>query len=322
MDKSKKLAKTKPATLLPGQKEFSQAQLLEFIHHDYETARRFYEKACKAGHPIAQYQYGLWFMDENCERVKPDDVKARRLFEASAANDHGIAQIALAQMYENGRGGLKKDPSKALHWYKEAVKNPSSIARENIGKIYYKIAYMYMEGVGTMKDVNKALKWFKKAQLDSSVSHRVQSLLQTLAQINPGAPRQREADKRWSVMSDYIEKLPQDEKPKTFGAWVKVMKKCGYGVHEQHVLKTDENTPCNFPEFLELCGGSFLTLDTYELQDVAEPKRKCGYCKKEEGDDVTLKLCSKCAQPYCSRTCQKNDWRAHKPVCVAVHENL
>ena len=45
---------------------------------------------------------------------------------------------------------------------------------------------MYMEGVGTMKDVNKALKWFKKAELDSSVSHRVQTLLETLAQINPG----------------------------------------------------------------------------------------------------------------------------------------
>ena len=75
-------------------------------------------------------------------------------------------------------------------------------------------------------------------------------------------------------------------------------------------------------EFLELCGGSFSTLETYELQGVLGPKRKCGYCDKEEGDDVTLKLCSRCAQPYCSRTCQKNDWRAHKPVCNTVHESL
>jgi hypothetical protein len=142
MEKSKKLAKTKPASMFPGQKEFNQAQLLEFIHHDYEMARRFYEKACKAGHPIAQYQYGLWFMDEKGERVKPDDVKARKLFEASATNDYGIAQVALAQMYENGSGGLKKDPSKALHWYKEAVKNPSSIARESLSKIYFKVPHV------------------------------------------------------------------------------------------------------------------------------------------------------------------------------------
>ena len=63
----------------------------------------------------------------------------------------------------------------------------------------------------------------------------------------PGAPCQREADRRWSVMSDYVDKLPQDEKPKTFGSWTKVMKKCGYGVHEEYVLKINENTPCNFP---------------------------------------------------------------------------
>jgi hypothetical protein len=48
-------------------------------------------------------------------------------------------------------------------------------------------------------------------------------------------------------MSDYVDKLPQDEKPKTFGSWTKVMKKCGYGVHEEYVLKINENTPCNFP---------------------------------------------------------------------------
>ena len=45
---------------------------------------------------------------------------------------------------------------------------------------------MYMEGVGTMKDVNKALKWFKKAELDSNLSQTVQSLLETLAKVNPG----------------------------------------------------------------------------------------------------------------------------------------
>ncbi|CAB4032269.1 sel1 repeat family, partial [Paramuricea clavata] len=185
MEEPKKIAKTKPRSMFAGQKEFNQAQLLEFVHHDYETARRFYEKACKAGHPMAQYQYGLWFADVKGERIKPDEIKARKLFEASAENGHGIAQVALAQMYETGRGGLKQDESMALYWYKEAVKNPSSIARENISNIYNKIAFMYMEGVGTMKDVNKALKWFKKAEMDSNLSQTVQSLLETLAKVNP-----------------------------------------------------------------------------------------------------------------------------------------
>lgn len=139
MQKSKKIAKTKPASVHSGQKEFNQAQLLEFIHHDYETARRFYEKACKAGNPMAQYQYGLWYLDDSGERVKPDEVKARRYFEASAENGHGVAQVALAQMYEGGRGGLIKDERKAFYWYKEAVKNPASIAKENLDKVYHKV---------------------------------------------------------------------------------------------------------------------------------------------------------------------------------------
>ena len=48
-------------------------------------------------------------------------------------------------------------------------------------------------------------------------------------------------------MSDYVDKLTLEEKPKTFDSWVKVMKKCGYGVHEEYLQKTNENTPCNFP---------------------------------------------------------------------------
>lgn len=140
IEEMEKAKKTKSASRQwPGLKEFHQAQLLEFIHHDYESARRYYEKACKVGNPLAQYQYGLWFMDEKGERIKPDDVRARRLFEASAENGHGVAQVALAHMYETGRGGLKKDESKAFYWYKEALKNPASIAKENIRKINNKV---------------------------------------------------------------------------------------------------------------------------------------------------------------------------------------
>lgn len=305
----------------PGQKEFNQAKLYEFIHQDYELAGRCYEKACKAGHAVAQYQYGLWFLDEAKSGVKRDEVKARKLFEASAAKGVGAAQFALGEMHENGKGGLKKCETKALELYKQSTQYSSTISKDILGRIYNKIGFMYMQGIGTLKDMNKALKWFRKAEGDASLPQNIKQLLESLAQINPGISRQKEADDRWSVMCDYIDKLPEEEKPKTFHAWVAVFKKCGYGVAEEYREKV-KDIQCNFPEFMELAGGSFSTLPTYELQDYPAPRKKCGYCSQEEGDEVTLKLCSRCAQPYCSRTCQKKDWALHKPVCNTVYDNI
>lgn len=41
----------------------------------------------------------------------------------------------------------------------------------------------------------------------------------------------------------------------------------------------------------------------------------CNSCKKGP-PEVTLKRCAKCSvTPYCSRECQKADWKAHKKIC-------
>ena len=58
-----------------------------------------------------------------------------------------------------------------------------------------------------------------------------------------GISQQKEADKRWGVLCDYIDKLPEDEKPKTFKAWVTVFRKCGYGVTKEYC---EYDKPCNF----------------------------------------------------------------------------
>lgn len=46
-------------------------------------------------------------------------------------------------------------------------------------------------------------------------------------------------------MCDYIDKLPEEEKPKTYSAWVKVIRKCGYEVLSGH-YEENEDKPCNF----------------------------------------------------------------------------
>jgi len=41
-------------------------------------------------------------------------------------------------------------------------------------------------------------------------------------------------------------------------------------------------------------------------------KKRCGAC----GSLTNTKACGGCGRvSYCSRACQKKDWRAHKPVC-------
>lgn len=42
---------------------------------------------------------------------------------------------------------------------------------------------------------------------------------------------------------------------------------------------------------------------------------ECNACKKSE-PDVHLKRCAKCSTTqYCSRDCQKDDWKTHKKIC-------
>ncbi len=49
---------------------------------------------------------------------------------------------------------------------------------------------------------------------------------------------------------------------------------------------------------------------------VARPRCAAAGCTSEEAGSV----CGRCqAVWYCSRECQRTDWRAHKPACAAAH---
>ena len=52
--------------------------------------------------------------------------------------------------------------------------------------------------------------------------------------------------------------------------------------------------------------------------DTSAPDQQCTFCKKPQSDLPTaLKTCAKChTQSYCSRECQKNDWKNHKKTCA------
>lgn len=52
------------------------------------------------------------------------------------------------------------------------------------------------------------------------------------------------------------------------------------------------------------------------MADANATALKCANCAKTESDSgINLKRCAKCQTYYCSRECQKADWKEHKKVC-------
>ncbi|KAG9230151.1 hypothetical protein BJ875DRAFT_488239 [Amylocarpus encephaloides] len=49
----------------------------------------------------------------------------------------------------------------------------------------------------------------------------------------------------------------------------------------------------------------------------SQPAQKCTACDKPSTEDKPLKPCAKCQSVhYCSRDCQKADFKKHKKVCA------
>ena len=52
-------------------------------------------------------------------------------------------------------------------------------------------------------------------------------------------------------------------------------------------------------------------------QDDLEPIPECQTCRKPQSEGTQLKRCARCHQTrYCSRDCQKADWKTHKKACA------
>ena len=53
--------------------------------------------------------------------------------------------------------------------------------------------------------------------------------------------------------------------------------------------------------------------------DVPPPEPKCENCQKTESEaGQPHKKCARCKTSYCSRECQKADWKQHKKICATI----
>ena len=120
-------------------------------------AAEWYEQAVEWRNPFAAYALGsMYYRDQG---VAKDDDEAFRLLILAA--DHPSRPNAYAQ-FQMGR--MCSDPEEAEKWYRLAYQGFLRIEQKlPDDKLYYRLGYMNLHGLGTNKDLEKAEKYFSKA---------------------------------------------------------------------------------------------------------------------------------------------------------------
>lgn len=100
---------------------------------------------------------------------KNDMEKGMKYLNEAAQEGSGMALYYLGEIYDDGIGGIKKDPSKAVLYYKESIYN------ETYAIVLRKLADHYFEGNGVPKDIEKAIEMYKDAARmgDETAKHKL-----------------------------------------------------------------------------------------------------------------------------------------------------
>jgi tetratricopeptide (TPR) repeat protein len=124
-----------------------------FRQKDYCDAVKCFAKAAEQGHPEAQCNLGICYMDGL--GVAKDEAEAVKWFSKAAEQGIAHAEYCLGVAYFFGRG-VSKDFSLALDWWRRAAEHGHADAQ-------YNLAICYEKGDGVTQDYVEAYKWIKLA---------------------------------------------------------------------------------------------------------------------------------------------------------------
>jgi len=136
---------------------------------DYKEAIRWYTLAAEQGHPTAQYNLAVLYV--NGQGVEPDTLQAQKWYERAYAQDSTFEPIIVDRpayndfIFSKKKKGKKGDKinrkdkiqfEKALATYRPRAEAGDPIAQYNLG-------VLYNEGMGTPRNYKEAHKWFSMA---------------------------------------------------------------------------------------------------------------------------------------------------------------
>lgn len=116
---------------------------------DFDKTRQ----AAAAGDADAQFSLGEAHEEGN-EGLSRSVTEAAVWYRRAAEQGHLEAQLALAQLYDQGQG-VEKDDRQALHWFVQA-------ARQGEPQAQFYAAYKYFHGEGTAPNEAEAATWLKR----------------------------------------------------------------------------------------------------------------------------------------------------------------
>lgn len=186
----------------------------------FQKAMPSIEKLAKEGDFIAQTQLGRFYF-YGYGGVKPDTVKALRLFEDAAEQGYVPAMRNVGIHYFYG-DGVTKDETEAIKWYEKAAVKGYDMAYLNLGEAYqfgqqkdfdkafenykkaaelgnltahFQLANMYFYGIGRPQDSNEAVYWYRKAAEKGNID--AQNSLGTMYHNGSGVTKNLREAKKW-----------------------------------------------------------------------------------------------------------------------------
>ena len=106
--------------------------------------------------PTAPVETPASLYAESVRRIEARDLTGMQGLKRAANLGYAPAQFYLAKLYENGEGGLRKDPAEARRWTERAAQGGDRKAMHNLGLYFF-------EGQGGSKNTTTAAQWFRKA---------------------------------------------------------------------------------------------------------------------------------------------------------------
>lgn len=118
---------------------------------------------------------------------KGDVAGALAQWEALAARGDIVAANNLGYLYDNGVG-VKQDPVKAVHWFRQVAEAGGAIGQYNLGNAYLK-------GRGVKQDLVEAAKW-----LTLAAAAGVQDARPVLAQVEAQLTKEQLGEARYRAV--------------------------------------------------------------------------------------------------------------------------